>query len=154
MNFGEDTPASPASTLTRGESVVEEERSMSPTPDDEIQGAPKRKSGTFWKRKSILNMSNAFAGIDGKENQPQNGGLNGGSIGANGGNKNEGQNGMANGKHKVEEDVSMEDMDTEGPLPDIEEPLPRRSWSPPPQLPVFVGGGGGLGGEDLFKDIH
>ena len=127
---------------------------MSPTPDDEIQGAPKRKSGTFWKRKSMLSMSNAFAGIDGQENQPQNGGLNGGSIGANGGNTNEGQNGMANGIYKVEEDVSIEDMDTERPLPDIEEPLPRRSWSPPPQLPVFVGGGEGLGGEDLFKDIH
>ena len=154
MNFGEDTPASPTSTATRGESVVEEEKPMSPAPEEDVQGAPKRKSGTFWRRKSSLNLSTAFAETNGKENRPQSTGANGGSTVATDGNTNGGPNGMTNGKHEGEEDVPIEDADTEKSLSEIEEPLPRKSWSPPPQLPMFVGGGGGLGGEDMFKHIH
>ena len=127
---------------------------MSPAPEEDLQRAQRRKSGTFWKRKSSLNLNKAFAGMNGKENQPQNAGLNGGTAVAAGDNMSEGQNGMTNGKHEKEEDVPTEDADTEKSLSEIEEPLPRRSWSPPPQLPMFVGGGGGLGGEELFKDIH
>lgn len=154
MVYGEDTSASPTSTATRGESVVDEKRPLTPAPEDEIQSMPKRKSGTFWRRKSSLNLSNAFAAMNGKENQPQNAGSNGGSNGATGDNTNGEQNGLTNGKHEGEEDVTMEDLDTEQSLPESEEPLPPRSYSPPPQLPMFVGGGGGLGGEDMFKDIH
>lgn len=154
LNFGENSPASPTSTVTRGESVVEGNRPLTPAPEDDIQGVQKRKSGTFWRRKSSLNLAGAFAVMNGKENQPQNAGLNGGSTGATGGTMNEAQNSMTNGKHEGEEDVTMEDLDRERTLSELEEPLPPRSYSPPPQLPVFVGGGGGLGGEDMFKDIH
>lgn len=157
MNFGEDAPASPAST--RGEFVAEEQRPLTPAPEDELQDAPRRKSGTFWRRKSSLSLGNAFLGINGKENQPQNTGLNGGSPGPMGGNAVEGQNSLTNGRHgaeedTAEEDTAMEDLDTEKEWPELEEPLPPRSYSPPPQLPEFVGGGVGLGGADLFKDIH
>lgn len=154
MNFGEDTPASPTSTATREDSVGEEQRPLTPAPEEELQGVQKRKSGTFWRRKSSLSLANAFAGTNGKENQPQNTGLNGGSAGATGGHTIEGRNSMVNGKHAGEEDVTMEDSDTERPASELEEPLPPRSYSPPPQLPEFVGGGGGIGGADLFKDIH
>lgn len=155
MNYGEDTTASPRSSVIRGDSVVEEERPQTAAPEDEIQDVPKRKSGTFWRRKSSLNMSGAFATINGKENQPQNAGSNGTLTGAAvGGDTGGGLNGMTNGRHEGEEDATMEDLDTEKPLPEIVGPLSPRSYSPPPQLPVFVGGGGGLGGEDLFKDIH
>ena len=60
------------------------------------------------------------------------------------------QNGL-NGTH--DEDSLMEGVENEKPLPSID--LTRtRTYSPPPQLPDFIGGGGGLGGEDIFKDIH
>ena len=155
MNYGEDAPASPLSAVTNGETVIEEERPMSPAPEENIQRGQKRKSLNIWRRKSSLTLNNAFAEMNGKENQPQNTGLNGGTIVATGGeNGNEGQNGLTNGKHKRGENVMMEDADTEKSLRESEEPPPRKSWSPPPQLPMFVGGGGGLGGEDMFKDIH
>lgn len=153
MSSGDDNSASSASPMTKGESVVEEERPLSPGPEDVIQGA-RRKSGTFWKRKSSLTLSNAFAAMNGKENQPQNAGLNGEATGARGGDTDGGKNSMTNGRHEDEEDVTMEEMDSENSLPEVLEPLPPRSYSPPPQLPLFVGGGGGLGGEDMFKDIH
>lgn len=154
MAFGGNTPASPPSPATKGESVVEKERPLSPAPEDEIRVVQKRKSGTFWRRKSSLNLNNAFTAMNGKEGQPQDTGLVGGSTGAADGDTDGGKNNMANGKYGVEENVTVEDLDTEKPLPELEESLPPRSYSPPPQLPAFVGGGGGLGGEDMFKDIQ
>lgn len=69
-----------------------------------------------------------------------------------------------NGDHK---ESPVGDQESEKQLPDIpmsplsrtsttnfEELMPKRSYSPPPQLPHFVGEGSGLGGEDMFKDIH
>lgn len=75
-----------------------------------------------------------------------------------------GQNGATNravnGKQNVvnghSEDIKMGGMggqEKEKPLPALDQ-LPTRSYSPPPQLPEFVGAGVGLGGDDLFKDIH
>lgn len=154
MAFGGDTAASPPSPVTKGESVVEKERPLSPAPEEEIRGVQKRKSGTFWRRKSSLNLNNAFAAMNGKEGQPQDVAVVGGSIGATDGDTDGGRKSMPNGRHKVEEDATVEDLDTEKPLPELEEPLSPRSYSPPPQLPAFVGGGGGLGAEDMFKDIH
>lgn len=156
MTYGEDSPASPASSVTRGESVLEEKRPLTPAPEEELQYAPRRKSGTFWRRKSSLNLSSAFSAMNGKENQPQNGASNGAVSGVY---TNGGQNGLTNGKHEGEEeddddDATMGDLHDEKSLSEIQEPLSPRSYSPPPQLPLFVGGGGGLGGEDLFKDIH
>lgn len=158
MVYGEGSPASSPNSATRGESLVEEKRPLTPAPEEALQEVPRRKSGTFWRRKSSLNLSSAFSALNGKdETQPQNAGLNGG---ASGGHTNGAQNGLTNGKHGGEQeddgddDATMEDLNTEKSLPEIQEPLSPRSYSPPPQLPVFVGGGGGLGGEDLFKDIH
>ena len=131
---------------------------MSPTPEENIQPLQKRKSMQIWKRKSSQALSNASTAMNGKENepQPQNVVVNGGTktviVGSG---MNGAQNGMTNGKHEKDDDVTTEDADGERSLADeSEEALPRRSWSPPPQLPEFIGGGGGLGGEDLFKDIH
>ena len=101
-----------------------------------------------------MNLSGAFAAMGGKPNQAQNGGVNGESARATGGATNEGQRGMTNGKHEAEDDVTIEDADTEKSASELEEPLPPRSYSPPPQLPPFVGGGAGFGAEDMFKDIH
>ena len=160
MNFGDDTPASPTSIGTKGESVVEEEKPMSPTPEENIPPLQKRKSMQIWKRKSSQALSNAFAAMNGKENQPQpqNVVVNGGgtrTIIVTDSSMNGAQNGTTNGKHERDDDVTMdEDAETEQSLQESEEAPPRRSWSPPPQLPEFVGGGAGLGGEDLFKDIH
>lgn len=156
MVYGEVSPASSPSSATRGESAEDEKRPLTPAPEEALQDAPRRKSGTFWRRKSSLNLSGAFAAMNGKGSQPQNAGLNGEASGAH---TNGAQNGLTNGKHEAkredeDEDATMEDLHTEKSLPEIQEPLPPRSYSPPPQLPVFVGGGGGLGGEDLFKDIH
>ena len=154
MKFAEDAPASPASTATKSESVAEEQRPQTPAPEEGIERTQRRKSGTFWRRKSSLNLNNAFANMNGKENQSPNGGLNGSTTTTTGGDIHEGRNGLTNGKHSGEEDVTMEDADTEKSLPEIEEPMSPRTWSPPPQLPEFIGGGGGLGGADMFKDIH
>ena len=153
MRFGEDNSATPTSPLKKGESVTEEERPLTPAPEDDLQGVQKRKSGTFWRRKSSLTLDNVFAGTNGKENQPQTAGFNNGSIKATD-RMDEGQNGMINGKHQGDEDVTVEDVDEKNPLPEFEESFSPRSYSPPPQLPAFVGGGGGLGGEDLFKHIN
>ena len=154
MNFGEDTSASPTNTATKDESVAGETTPLSPAPEEEIQIMPKRKSGTFWRRRSNMNLAGAFAAADGKANQAQNGGVNGESTKATGGATNGEQHGMTNGKHEADDDVTMEDADTEKSASELEEPLPPRSYSPPPQLPAFVGGGAGLGAEDMFKDIH
>ena len=72
--------------------------------------------------------------------------------------------GKPNGVNGSHDGVNVPMTGTDKQLPDI--PLspvtnleeidftPTRSYSPPPQLPELVGGGGGLGGEDLFKDIQ
>lgn len=108
----------------------------------------KRKSSAFWRRKSSLGLADAFGGADGGTGVGLNGETNGTVNGA--------QNGMTNGRHFGDEDVVLRGMDTEKQLPGIAQPLspPLRSWSPPPQIPELFGGGGELGGEDLFKDIH
>ena len=154
MNYGEDTTASPRNSVLRGDSVVEENRPQTAAPEDETLDVPKRKSGTFWRRKSSLNMS-GYSTVNGKEDQPQNADSDGTWTGAAvGGDTGGGLTTMTNGRHEGEEDATMEDLGTEKPLPEIVKPLSPRSFSPPPQLPMFVGGGEGLGGEDLFKDIH
>ena len=154
MNFGDDTSSSPTNTATKDGSVAEETRPLSPAPEEEIQIMPKRKSGTFWRRRSNLNLAGAFSAADGKVNQAQNGGVNGESARATSGVTSGAQHGMTNGKHEAEDDVTMADADTEKSASELEELLPPRSFSPPPQLPAFIGGGAGLGAEDMFKDIH
>ena len=101
-----------------------------------------------------MNLAGAFAAADGKVNQAQNGSVNGETARATSGVTSGAQHGMTNGKHEAEDDVTMADADTEKSTSELEEPLPPRSFSPPPQLPAFIGGGEGLGAEDMFKDIH
>ena len=148
---GEDDTASASPGLS-GETVMEEEnsdRAPTPAPSGDFPSMKKRKSGTFWRRKSSLNMATAF---DGNEE----GGLN----------RNGSTNGATAGKRSIASDRRIEEYGVTGhhenraplatngngtsPMTGI---TPTRTWSPPPQLPEFVGGGGGLGGEDLFKDI-
>ncbi|KAL6718248.1 hypothetical protein ACLMJK_004336 [Lecanora helva] len=136
------------------ETVPEEASStVSPTPnaENDFPTVKKRKSGTFWRRKSSLGMASAMdpTRASGEaQREHTNGLLNSRQSTVNAGHSsrdaqqnhlysNQGANGT-NGH-----------SGTEKPLPD----MPTRSWSPPPQLPAFIGGGAGLG-EDLFKDIY
>ena len=168
MTFGKEgeNEGSSANPVVGGETVKDEPsqlRSPTPGPGSEFPTIKKRKSGTFWRRRSSLGINAAMAGPEDTETEQSaypnaasngtpatsmNGGQNRVSSRDQGG-LNNGQNAM-NGKEDL--DYVLEEQDEQKPLPDIGM-LPARSWSPPPQLPDFVGGGGGLG-EDLFKDIH
>lgn len=109
-------------------------RSSTPMPDEDAPRIGKRKSGTFWRR-----SSGTLAGV--LENE---------------------KHGWSKKPSEAEAEVetdSWRDEDTnrggvnfDKPLPDFVEP--KKTASPPPQIPEFIGGGEGLGGEDLFKDIH
>ena len=156
MTFGkegedEDKLSSP---VTGVETVMEENQARSPSPEtgSDFPLVKKRKSGTFWRRKSSLSLASAVGGnseVEAKQNGVTAGTMNGTHNTMNGGqNGTGGEQGGMNGSHK---DPVVEKASSEKPLP----PLtlsPIRSRSPPPQLPAFVGGGEGLG--DLFKDIN
>lgn len=156
MNFGkegEDNISVAGKTAIHGEAVPEdvgEDRAPRPAPGSEFPTMRKRKSGTFWRRKSSLGMSTAQGenGIPGGS-QDQN------IVGATSPNTNVGHSVMDRGRG---EDVIMNGQENDRLTSDADNELPRieaiRSISPPPQIPDFIGGGGGLGGEDLFKDIQ
>lgn len=116
--------------------VEPEGRSSTPAlPGEEPLTPNKRKSATFWRRKSTQSLADALENqIPGRGKRP--------SAGDD-----------VSRAHR-DHDVAMGDMDTEKMLPQAHEAPITRSDSPPPQLPEFVGAGGGLGGEDLFRDIH
>ena len=153
LNFGgvEDS----ASTIGNGsvatsanDTLIGEQpqRSISPGPGEEIQGVKKRKSGTFWRRKSNQNLLDAYNGAQ------QNG-----EAGTNGSAR---TNGHTNGRVNGNADVVMSGTDEHtGYSHDYANgangAVPKRSVSPPPQLPAFIGGGGGLGlpVDDMFKDF-
>lgn len=144
---GEDDASLAGSPRTRinGDTVLEDEREKrlpTPAPDSDFPAVKKRKSGTFWRRKSSLGL--------------------GTSLGENGG-TGMGQNSSpnTNGEHSMMDRGRGEDAvingqgNGESPTSDeMSKIQSTRSASPPPQIPMFVGGGIGLGGEDLFKDIH
>ena len=146
MSFpvGDDTderPSTPSAIndIRDGQAILPPARPGSAYPTME-----KRKSDTFWRRRSSMGLAAAFGanGSTGGQNGngATNGTMNGGHTGTNG--------------HK--EDITVDEQENEKPLPlsptsDLEK---QRSWTPPPQLPAFIGGGGSLGGEDLFKDIN
>ena len=157
MTFGregenEDGLSSPGIS---SEPVLEEESSVispMPGPGSDFPTMKKRKSGTFWRRKSSLGMASAMGASgepEGRPSESMNGVSNGRQSVTNGRHSNvSGQQNGVNGSH--EESSMNGHPETEKPLP----VAPTRSWSPPPQLPAFIGGGGGFGGDDLFKDIH
>ena len=142
----DDQGARPSTPSANGE--LGEEEAKTPTPGS-AHGFPtvgKRRSGTFWKRSSSLGLATAFGA---------NGVTGGGQNGATNGSMNGGHTEM-NGHKEDIKDISVDEEENEKPLPlsptsDLEK---QRSWSPPPQLPAFIGGGGSLGGEELFKDIN
>ena len=143
-----------SSPVTGVETVMEEAQVRSPTPGpgSDFPLVQKRKSGTFWRRKSSLSLASGFNGNTESEVR-QNGGIVGTTNGIhnaiNGGpNGTEREQHGMNGDHR---DIIMEEADTDKPLPALNL-SPIRSKSPPPQLPAFVGGGEGFG--DLFKDIN
>jgi len=139
------------------DSVVKEEasiRSPGPGPGDHFPTVKKRKSGTFWRRRSSMGLATTFG---------PNSGTGVGMIdmtnGATSGNSNT-ENTALNGDH---EETAINELEYEKQLPDVplspvtnleKELVPQRSYSPPPQIPDFIGGGVGLGGEDMFKDIQ
>lgn len=105
-----------------------------------------------------MGLATAF-GPNGSTKEGANGTMNGAANASTNGEYSD-----SNGNHK---DMAVGGREIEKQLPDLplsplspasqtnfeEEMLPR-SYSPPPQLPEFVGAGGGLGGDDLFKDIR
>ena len=149
MSFsaGDDTgkrPSTPSATLDMGD---EEAKSPTPRPESAYPTVEKRKSGTFWRRRSSMGLAAAFGanGANGSTGGGQNGATNGNGT----------MNGGYNATNGHKEDITVDEQENEKPLPlspgsDLEK---QRSWSPPPQLPAFIGGGGSLGGEELFKDI-
>ena len=172
MQFGRDsedmgsTAASPGGL--NGDTVMEEEgdnRSTTPAPGSDMPTISKRKSGTFWKRRSSLSLATAFRAASGTGAGDQNenkrmSALNGLNSEQTGSPSNvprtNGVNGI-NGHDAVRDEEPTTNghrsSENDRRLPSLNL-TSTRSYSPPPQLPAFVGGGGGLGGEDIFKDIH
>lgn len=146
MTFGKEGESGdgPTSPGLNNDTVLEEEgegRSPTPGPGSDFPTMKKRKSGTFWRRKSSATLAST---ID--ANGDTGVGQNSNAIGTTNGE----QNGI-NGRHA--EDAVMRGQENETPLSEIKM-VPTRSWSPPPQIPDFVGGGAGLGADDMFKDIN
>ena len=140
-----------SAAASMNETLVDDQpmRSTTPMPGDEIQGVKKRKSGTFWKRKSNLSLFNAYHSAE------QNG-TTGTTKGANGSSGSTKVNGYTNGETYQDTDVIMGGTDDHTEYTNSLSPsATKRSVSPPPQLPAFVGGGGGLGlgVDDMFKDF-
>ncbi|KAL9130706.1 MAG: hypothetical protein Q9217_001185 [Psora testacea] len=115
--------------------IMEDSRPTTPIVADELSPTNKRKSGTFWRRKSSL----TFAETMNAEKQ---------------GSGRKQSESAANDKDTgddKDEPVQIEKILSETQPP----PPPPKSYSPPPQLPEFIGSGGGLGlGEDLFKNLY
>ena len=154
MNPSESDGSSPNPSQNRyDDGVIEEEpslRSPTPAPGDYFPPVQKRKSGTFWRRRSSLGLATVFGKDDGSAHEATNGDANGNT------------NGVPNGTDETHKSLENGGPENEKQLPDLplspsnypEEELPKRSYSPPPQIPEFVGAGSGLGGEDMFKDIR
>lgn len=130
-------------------------RSATPVPgEDEAGGVlkvTKRKSGTFWRRRSSADLLDQYSGTNGAGHDVPAAKTNGYS------------DGQTNGHGIGDEDVVMggtdehmgyENGDANGVTSANVLTRPR-SISPPPQLPEIIGSGGGLGlePENMFQDI-
>lgn len=122
-----------------------QERPDTPKHDDQASVSPKqRKSGTFWRRTSSLTLD-ATVGME-KAGWAF-GGARKASLDVNGSAPRQ----ELNNAHTHVESAASSPQDESTTIMEVPIVL-RRSHSPPPQLPAFVGGGAGLG--DLFKDIY
>ena len=145
---GEDTGGRPLTPGPGGDTAIDEGesvRSPTPGPGSDPPTRTKRKSGIFWRRTSSVGLATAF-GANGSTGA----GPNGATNRAVNGNQNE-----VNGDSENVKMGGMGGQENEKPSPTLDQ-VPTRSYSPPPQLPEFVvvGAEAGLGGDDLFKDIH
>lgn len=119
---------------------TEEDRSSTPITAADSSDLPKpRKSGTFWRRRSSLNLTDG-------EKPGWTAGIRKASMDL---------NGATTGKEPTSHRYNTPTTGfEEGPIAanSMEVPIVlRRSHSPPPQLPPLAGEGSGLG--DLFKDF-
>lgn len=117
-------------------------RSATPMPEDEDSIVPtkRRKSGTFWRRKSSLSLANALDGDATRRTGAQE------SVDPD---QRQAINMGGSGKE------NKSPYATNGDVAGEEVPIMMvRTPSPPPQLPEFIGAGSGLGVEDLLKQIH
>ncbi|MCJ1278028.1 hypothetical protein MMC21_005842 [Puttea exsequens] len=168
MSYGKEGEIEhrPSTPGLSGDTVMEEDasiRSPTLTSNEGLFAKGRRKSGTFWRRSS-MGLATAFNAGGAKEGAGET--TNGTNKFTNGSEAANGSPtaGKPNGVNGSHDGVNVPMTGTDKQLPDI--PLspvtnleeidftPTRSYSPPPQLPELVGGGGGLGGEDLFKDIQ
>jgi len=141
--------------------TVEEDRSATPTPIENMPTMTKRKSGTFWRRKSSLGLGTALENetpgwsAAQKENSIDIDAAhaNGNGNGAKRPVSSENEQNYRDGDGVVIPGIAQ--VNTEKSLPESPplSPLVQRSDSPPPQLPEFVGGGGDLGCEEMFRDF-
>ena len=130
------------------DTIMEDSRPATPALEDTPSPLTKRKSSTFWRRKSSLTLADTFNA----EKQGWGSKLSEGAVNGNGnGNGNgHGYGQPAQVERKVSDRLGRKVSEPQSP----QSPPPRRSYSPPPQLPEFVGGGEGLGlGEDMFRDV-
>ncbi|KAG8530160.1 uncharacterized protein KY384_005643 [Bacidia gigantensis] len=163
---GHATATSPNGTNSAHHAAItEDSRPSTPVFAEDTLPIKKRKSGTFWRRTSSLTLSQTMnaekQGWGRRKSNDMN--LNGNGNG----------NGTAASMDPavITEQAEKEDQQEASPVrkistngrkaiptrkPSEREPLPapKRSYSPPPQIPAFVGGGSGLGmDEDFFKSF-
>ena len=128
------------------DTIMEDSRPTTPVlAEDSPLPIKKRKSGTFWGRKSSLTLADAMNAE--KQDWGRKSSTEVRDV-VNG-------NGTMRGEptridRKLSDRLGRKTSESDSP----QSPPPRRSYSPPPQLPEFIGAGGGLGlGEDFFKDF-
>ena len=145
------------------DTIMEDSRPATPGVGDQPlqSGKQRRKSATFWRRKSSLTLGEtmnaekqAWVGGGGDRNpsdvgkmqplqplQQTNGNGNGHARGTEPATHN------LMGRKMSKRSEPEDEMEYQPPPSPV-----KRSYSPPPQLPEFVGGGGGLGLKDDFFD--
>ena len=126
------------------DTIMEDSRPATPALEDTPPPLKKRKSSTFWRRKSSLTLADTLnAEKQGWGSKPSESAVNGNGNG-------HGYGGTSQMERKVSDRLGRKSSEPQSP----HSPPPPRSYSPPPQLPEFVGGGEGLGlGEDFFREV-
>lgn len=125
--------------------VCHNERSESPAPDrDTLDMSKNRKSGTVWRRASGQNLWN-------EERMPWTNSMRKASLDRVDRRRTEEEQTRSGADQSSEGVTNIDGEPTSASTMEVPIVL-QRSYSPPPQLPLLVGGGGGMG--DIFKDIQ